>query len=112
MTPDVLPAIDVDAAASAVDDVLLDVREHEEWIRGHAPEAVHIPMTELPARLGELDRSKRIICICRSGNRSSQVTRWLCGQGFDAVNMSGGMSAWAAHGHPLVNLAGNPGLVI
>ena len=112
MAPDLLPSIDVDAAASApADTVLLDVREYEEWMSGHAPNAVHIAMSELADRIGELDRTRRTICICRSGNRSARVTAWLREQGFDAFNMTGGMYAWSSFGHPMVNHAGNPGVV-
>jgi rhodanese-related sulfurtransferase len=52
------------------------------------------------------------VCICRSGYRSSRVTSWLRQQGFDAVNMSGGMYTWAAWNLPMVNHAGNSGVVI
>lgn len=110
-----LPAVDVDdaAAASATNEVvLLDVREYQEWMAGHAPHARHLPMSELPARLGELPTNGRIVCVCRSGNRSAQVTGWLARQGYDAVNMTGGMHAWAQRGHEVVNHAGNPGAVI
>jgi rhodanese-related sulfurtransferase len=106
-----LPSIDADGAAVA-DAVLLDVRDYEEWMSGHAPTAVHIPMSQLVERVEELDRTQRIICICRSGNRSAQVTTWLREQGFDALNMTGGMSSWAGDGHPMINHAGNPGIVI
>ena len=106
-----LPSIDADGAAAA-DSVLLDVREYEEWMSGNAPTAVHIPMSQLVGRVEELDRSQRIICICRSGNRSARVTAWLRDQGFDALNMTGGMSSWASNGHPMINHAGNPGIVI
>lgn len=113
MSADQLPAIDADAAAAAAADVvMLDVREYEEWMSGRAPTAVHIPMSKLAARVDEIDRTKRIICVCRSGNRSARVTAWLRQQGFDAINMTGGMSAWASFGHPLVNHSGNPGVVI
>jgi len=108
-----LPAIDVEAAAAAPDTtVLLDVREYDEWMSGHAPTAVHIAMSQLAERVGELDKARPIVCICRSGNRSARVTEWLRSQGFDAVNMSGGISSWASFGHPLVNHAGHPGVVI
>ena len=108
-----LPAIGVEAAATApATTVLLDVREYEEWMSGHAPTAIHIAMSQLADRVGELDRSHTIVCICRSGNRSARVAEWLLAQGFDAVNMTGGMSAWASFGHPLVNHAGHPGVVI
>ncbi|MGB8860073.1 MAG: rhodanese-like domain-containing protein [Ilumatobacteraceae bacterium] len=113
MMPAQVPAVDVDTAAEApASTVLLDVREHDEWIRGHAPSATHIAMSELAGRLAELDRTKRTICICRSGNRSARVTSWLREQGFDAFNMTGGMSAWASFGHPIVNVAGDAGVVI
>jgi rhodanese-related sulfurtransferase len=111
-SPATIPSIDVDTAAADRDRPLLDVREYEEWMSGRAPHAVHIPMSELVRRVGELDPSRPIACICRSGNRSAQVTGWLRRQGFDAVNVAGGMSAWAAHGHAVVNHAGNPGVVI
>lgn len=112
MPADLLPSIDVDGAAAATDCVLLDVREYEEWMSGHAPTAVHIPMSKLMERVAELDPSRRTICICRSGNRSAKVTMWLREQGFDALNMTGGMQSWASYGHPIVNHAGNPGVVI
>ncbi|MGZ4673455.1 MAG: rhodanese-like domain-containing protein [Ilumatobacteraceae bacterium] len=105
------PSIDADGAAVA-ECVVLDVREYEEWMSGHAPTAVHIPMSQLVGRVEELDGSRRIICVCRSGNRSARVTAWLREQGFDAVNMTGGMSSWASNGHPMINHAGNPGIVI
>jgi rhodanese-related sulfurtransferase len=112
MSSDQIPAVDVERAAAASDVVMLDVREYEEWMSGRVPTAVHIPMSELTARVDEIDRSKRVICVCRSGSRSIRVTAWLRQQGFDAINMTGGMSAWASFGHPLVNHAGNPGVVI
>jgi rhodanese-related sulfurtransferase len=76
--------------------VLLDVREAEEWRFGHAPTAMHLAMRKLQARVGEIDQAKRIVCICRSGNRSSKVTAFLLHQGFSAVNMTGGMNTWPA----------------
>jgi rhodanese-related sulfurtransferase len=110
------PAIDVDQAAAsaygASDVVLLDVRENHERMAGHAPTARHLPMSELPARVGELPRHARLVCICRTGNRSSQVAAWLHRQGYDAVNMTGGMQRWNSHGHPVIDHAGHPGAVI
>lgn len=110
-----IPSIDVDTAAALADDptvVLLDVREDEEWRFGHTRTAMHLAMSKLQARVGEIDQAKRIVCICRSGNRSSQVTAFLLHQGFDAVNMTGGMSTWASFGHPLVTFDGRPATVI
>jgi rhodanese-related sulfurtransferase len=110
-----LPSLDANAAATAVADtassLLLDVREYDEWMTGRAPGATHIAMSELVARVGELDRNRRVVCVCRSGNRSARVVAWLIGQGFDAVNLNGGVSAWQAAGHPVVNHNGNPGFI-
>ncbi len=107
-----LPTIDVDAAHAAADALLLDVRERDEWTLGHAPDAVLLPMSELARRVDELDTSRRIVCICRSGNRSARVTAFLIQQGYDALNVAGGMYAWASAGHPVVTSAGGPGVVI
>jgi rhodanese-related sulfurtransferase len=107
-----LPSIDAAAAAamgSAV--VLLDVREDDEWTGGHAPDAVHIPLGELPARADQLDGTRRIVCICRSGNRSARATTWLRDRGIDAVNLDGGMRAWADAGLPIVDEHGRSGVV-
>jgi rhodanese-related sulfurtransferase len=91
--------------------VLLDVRENDEWAAGHAPGAVHVPMGQVTQRLDELatafpDRSVRV--VCRSGGRSARVTAYLKAAGWDAVNVEGGMRAWAAAGRPMV-AEGNPG---
>ena len=98
----------------AADETLLrlDVREDVEWDAGHAPDTMHVPMGELPQRLDELDATRRIACICRSGNRSGTVTAWLLQQGFDAVNMVGGMGAWAREGNPVITDSGTAGAVI
>jgi rhodanese-related sulfurtransferase len=81
---------------------LLDVREPDEWAAGHAPEAFHIPMSELAARLGELPAGESVYVICRSGGRSARVTAYLNANGWDATNVDGGMQSWHAGGRPLV----------
>jgi len=91
---------------------LLDVREADEWAAGHAPEAVWIPMGEIQARVDELPRDRRIVVICRSGGRSHTVAGALHGAGFDAVNLDGGMRAWAADDFEVVASDGLPGAVI
>lgn len=91
--------------------VLLDVRNPDEWIVGHAPTATLIPLGDLQARHTELPTDQRIVVICRSGGRSAQATQALVGAGYDAVNLAGGMKAWAAGGLPVVTDSGNPGSV-
>jgi rhodanese-related sulfurtransferase len=74
---------------------LLDVRE--EWELGVAsvPDVVHIPMGEVADRLSELDRSREVVVLCRSGRRSLQVANFLQQNGFQAVNLAGGILAWS-----------------
>ena len=76
------------------DALLVDVREPAEWNTGHAPSARHIPLGQLRRHLSDLPNDRRIILVCRSGNRSSQATAILTAAGLDASNLTGGMSAW------------------
>ncbi|MSZ93789.1 MAG: rhodanese-like domain-containing protein, partial [Actinobacteria bacterium] len=94
------------------DALWLDVRENDEWEAGHAPAAVHIAMSDLPDQLDQLRDGRRIVVICRSGNRSGKVTAWLINHGIDAVNMTGGMQVWEKAGLPVVTSADSVGSVI
>jgi len=82
--------------------VLLDVREEDEWSAGHAPEAMHIPMGEVPGRLDEIPAEAQLLVVCKAGGRSARVVAYLDQVGRSAVNVEGGMAAWAAVGRPLV----------
>ncbi len=81
--------------------VLVDVREPEEYVAGHLPGAVPIPMGQLATRMGEIDKTSPVFVICASGNRSSAMTDLLRGAGFDAVSVAGGTDAWIRSGRPL-----------
>ena len=96
-----LPHISVTDVSRRTDAVLLDCREQEEWDEGHINGAAHIPMIQLPERLKDIDATKEIICVCRSGNRSGKVAAWLLNNGYRAVNMTGGMLAWKEAGLPV-----------
>lgn len=85
------------------DAFLLDVRRDDEWIAGHAPDATHIPLDQLPERLAELPRDRPIWAVCHGGGRSARATAFLAGQGFDATNYEGGMVAWARASGPLTS---------
>lgn len=76
---------------------LVDVRYSDEWEESYIPGAHHIPLSDLRARMGEIDRDRKVIVYCRSGRRS-QVGAILCSQqGFDAVSMDGGILEWPGH---------------
>jgi len=93
------------------DAVLVDVREADEWAAGHAPGAVHIPLGELPSRLGELPETDDVVAVvCRSGGRSARAVQWLAYQGYDVVNVEGGMLEWQRAGKRLA-ADGDPNIV-
>lgn len=75
---------------------LLDVREPEETARGGLPEALCVPLGDLPGHAHRL--RGRVVVHCQGGVRSLKATRWLRQQGVDAVNLRGGLDAWRALG--------------
>jgi rhodanese-related sulfurtransferase len=87
--------------------LLLDVRTIEEFDgpSGHLRGAILIPVQTLVDELDRLSsyRQKTIIVICRSGNRSGYATTLLRDQGFNALNMVGGMIRWDAEGRPVIH---------
>lgn len=91
--------------------VLVDVREPEEWGAGHAAVAFHLPMSQLVERADELPQDRMVVCVCRSGQRSAAVATALLDAGWDAVNLAGGMQAWALAGLDVVDDQGWPGTV-
>lgn len=81
--------------------LVIDVREAWELGICRLPGALHIPMSDIPARLGELDATKETIVLCRSGGRSLRVAEYLAGRGFARpVNLTGGILAWALQVDP------------
>jgi rhodanese-related sulfurtransferase len=114
MSAETVPVVNAEEAHELVEAgaLLLDVREADEWEAGHAPAATWIPMSDLNARVDELPRAGRIVTICRSGSRSHAVTAALVGAGYDAVNVDGGMRAWAAEDYDVVAADGLPGVVV
>ncbi len=107
MLPTVPTMIATDVPTDAV---LLDVREDDEWVAGHIDGAHHIPMGELPGRVGDVveltDASPQLVVVCRSGVRSAHVVAWLTRLGVDAVNLDGGLEAWTSARRPLVSETG------
>ncbi|WP_098743182.1 rhodanese-like domain-containing protein [Paenibacillus sp. EZ-K15] len=73
---------------------IIDVRETEEVAEGKIPGAINIPLGLIEFRKQDLDPSKEYVMVCRSGGRSGRATEYLEGQGYQVVNMTGGMLAW------------------
>jgi rhodanese-related sulfurtransferase len=91
--------------------VLLDVREDDEWQRGHAPGALHIPMGEVPSRIGEISPDATLFVVCQVGGRSQRVAQYVARNGYTPSNVAGGMLAWAAAGRPVVTDDGATGVI-
>ena len=78
---------------------VIDVREPAEFSGdlGHIPGARLLPLAELAARSGEIDKTHPVVTVCRSGARSAQATVLLQKSGFTQVaNLAGGMLRWRA----------------
>ena len=82
---------------------LIDVRESEEWDRGHIPGAVHVPRGYLESRVEAAvsDRDKRVILYCASGQRSALAAHTLTDLlGYtDVASMTGGITLWKDRGY-------------
>ena len=113
MTEDAVPQADIATVPSDIDEsvTLLDVREDDEWQRGHAPGALHIPMGQIPARIGEIDSTTPLYVVCQGGGRSQRVAQYLAQNGFSPVNVSGGMMAWAGAGRQVITDDGGAGVI-
>ncbi|MGN6358981.1 MAG: MBL fold metallo-hydrolase [Thermomicrobiales bacterium] len=101
-SPDVPQVGVADVARRAPDTLVLDVREPEEYARGHVPGAVNLPQAELASRLDEVPRDRPVQVICQGGYRSLRSAQFLRQRGYARVlNVQGGTAAWQASGHPL-----------
>jgi rhodanese-related sulfurtransferase len=84
--------------------LVLDVRDGEEYAKGHLPRARHIPLRELPKRVEELGKfkSKPVIVTCKSGTRAGSACRLLKQAGFANVyQLKGGLAAWQQASLPI-----------
>lgn len=74
---------------------LVDVREHAEYAGGRVEGAKLLPLGDLESRHGELDHSKPVYVMCRTGRRSAEAQKKLKAMGFtNVINVVGGFEAW------------------
>ncbi len=73
---------------------IIDVREDDEVAAGIIEVAKHIKMGEISEHLDELNKTEQYFFVCRGGTRSGKVCAYLEEQGYDVVNVVGGMSEW------------------
>lgn len=77
--------------------LVLDVREPDEFAQGHLQGARNVPLSQLSARLKELEkfRDKPVLVVCERGRRANAAAKLLKAQSFTALNvLKGGMQAW------------------
>lgn len=98
VVPEMKVAEVIAARAGAQPLLLLDVREPYEWRQVHIPGSLHIPMNSVPGRLAELPQGQPIVVLCAHGSRSYGVAHYLREQGFDAINLQGGITRWSVEG--------------
>ncbi len=79
----------------APDDVLLDIRQEEEFACGSIPRSIHIPMGDLRGRMDELPKDRRVVVVCRQGARAYVAERMLKANGFNAATLAGGYIGWS-----------------
>lgn len=99
-----VPEVTVQEAGDAVarGAVLIDVREPNEYASQRIPGARLIPLGEVPDRLAEIPSDGVVYVHCRLGGRSAKAVEFLRSHGRNnAVNVGGGIEAWAAAGLPV-----------
>ena len=73
---------------------ILDVREIHEYAAGHIPSAENFPLSTLGSDFSKLDKDQKYYVICQAGGRSAKAYDFLDAQGFDVINVDGGMNNW------------------
>ena len=77
---------------------LVDVREQYEWDAGRIAGAKHIELERLAGRADELPRDRPIVFQCRLGARSAMATEAFRASGWEAYNLTGGITEWVNRG--------------
>jgi rhodanese-related sulfurtransferase len=87
---------------SGVNAVLVDVREEHEYIAGHIPGAINIPLSQIVDRVSEMKGHATMYIVCQLGGRSMRACEFVESHGIVAINIAGGTTAWGDLGGALV----------
>lgn len=90
------------AEAHAAGHVTVDVREPDEYVAGHVPDARLVPLSQIASVAGDLPTADPVYVICASGGRSKVAADVLSRAGLQAYSVRGGTAAWAQAGRPIV----------
>ena len=82
------------SALSSDSFILIDIRDEYAFEFGHIDGAVNIPQNVISEKYAEFPRDKKLIICCKSGAISRDTAEELCGEGYDAYNLSGGYCEW------------------
>ena len=82
---------------------ILDVREADEWERGHIPGSIHVPYHDIHSMPGDVDPERPVAVICASGQRSAVAASLIARFGGEQVVhvVDGGVGTWERAGHPI-----------
>jgi rhodanese-related sulfurtransferase len=87
----------------AAGSMVIDVREADEFVAGHVPTAVSIPLSTVQNRIDEFRHEGTVYVICQSGGRSMRACQYLADFDIDnLVNIAGGTAGWIALGKEVI----------
>ena len=90
-----------DLAALGTDAAIVDVREDDEFAEVRVGGSKSVPLSRFTQSLAEVPASGTVYVMCAAGGRSAQATAYLADQGYDAVNVTGGINEWQFDGLPV-----------
>lgn len=101
---------ELERVVAAGEVLIVDVRPRVEFEHGHLPQAMSLPIEDLPDSAADLPRDRRLVVYCRGTycQFADQAVAILRRAGFDAVRLEGGWPEWLAEGRPVERAALRP----
>ena len=85
------------------DVVVVDVREEDEYVSGHVPSAISVPLSIVVDNVEAFRHEQTTYVICQVGGRSMRAAEFLADAGITVINIAGGTGAWIASGYEIVS---------